>query len=265
MKNTYWQHEGICRKHLKRRVYIKSYDNIFSLLTIFLSFTIYHVHNAVHSFRFFFFSRNVDVLVYILPIKKKKKKSTSNEKSRYITIDHIYIIHFTNLYNSEPVVPLREFTWNENVDRRSSILSNTFDYVVVDIPSIDSIDLERRCVGWIGSFHSLALNKRTIYGATSWPSLVLGCSSLGSSHLVVMPHLVGWGPPPSPGARIGACVQFGMVGPGVVGCCAATGWRTSCGNRAIACLQFRKVIECKKKKREISKRMKQPMYRDVLD
>lgn len=123
-------------------------------------------------------------------------------------------------------------------------------------PSI-SITRDISCVGWIGSFHSLALNKRTIYGATSRPFLVRG-SSLTSSHLVVMPHLVGWGPAASPGARIGAGVQFWVVGPAVVGCCAATGWRTSCGNRAIACLKFRKIFNCKKK---LSKRTRQRMYR----
>lgn len=253
MKNTYWQHEEICRKHLKSYEFtqLKSYDNIFSLLTSFsflrIFTNIYHVHNAVRFVFFFFFSpqrRCPRILYFADKKKKRKKKSTSNEKSRYITIDHIYIIHFTNLYNFRTDKSLcASLLWNESFD--------TFKYIRLrrswySLPLIWSILILRGDVYkmWIGSFHSLALNKWTIYGATSSvPSLVLGCSSLGSSHLVVMPHLVGWGPPPSPGARIGACVQFGMVGPGVVGCCAAAGWRTSCGNRAIACLQFRKVIQ----------------------
>lgn len=254
MKNTYWQHEEICRKHLKSYEFtqLKSYDNIFSLLTSFsffyeflrisITFTTLFVR-----FVFFFFSpqRRCPRILYFAD-KKKKKKKKINVK-REVSIYH----HWSYIYNtlhqfiqfSEPVSLFARVYF----EMRASILSNIFDYVVVDIPFhwFDrSWSWEEIYKMWIGSFHSLALNKWTIYGATSSvPSLVLGCSSLGSSHLVVMPHLVGWGPPPSPGARIGACVQFGMVGPGVVGCCAAAGWRTSCGNRAIACLQFRKVIQ----------------------
>lgn len=126
MKNTYWQHEGICRKHLKRRVYIKSYDNIFSLLTIFLSFTIYHVHNAVHSFRFFFFSRNVDVLVYILPIKKKKKKiNVKREVSIYHHWSYIYntLHQFIQFRTSSPFARVY-LKW-----KRRSAIFHTFKYI----------------------------------------------------------------------------------------------------------------------------------------
>lgn len=41
---------------------------------------------------------------------------------------------------------------------------------------------------------------------------------LGSSHLVVMPHLIGCAPPASPGARIGAGIQFWVIGTAVVVC-----------------------------------------------
>lgn len=169
----------------------------------------------------------------------------SNEKSRYITtID--YIIHLFNLQFPNQFPRASYLKRNKNVDRRSSKLSNAFDRALYSSIWFRRSRLrEISYVEWIGSFHSLALNKRTIYGATFRPSLVRD-SSLRSSHLVVMPHLVGWGPPPSPGARIGAGVQFWMIGPAVVGCCAATGWRTSCGNRAIACLKFTKVFDREK-------------------
>lgn len=96
-------------------------------------------------------------------------------------------------------------------------------------------------VEWIGSLRIWQSFYTTTRGATPRLMVLVRDDVLGSSHLVVMPHLICCAPPPSPGARIGAGIQFWVIGTAVIVCWPATWWRTSCGNRAIACLKFRKI------------------------
>lgn len=97
-------------------------------------------------------------------------------------------------------------------------------------------------VEWIGSLRIWQSFYTTTRGATPRFVVLVRDDVLGSSHLVVMPHLICCTPPPSAGARIGACIQLWMIGTAVIVCWPAIWWRTSCGNRAIACLKFRKMF-----------------------
>lgn len=58
----------------------------------------------------------------------------------------------------------------------------------------------------------------TTRGATPRLVVLVRDDVLGSSHLVVMPHLICCAPPPSPGARIGAGIQFWVIGTAVIVC-----------------------------------------------
>lgn len=58
----------------------------------------------------------------------------------------------------------------------------------------------------------------TTRGAMPRLAVLVRDDVLGLSHFVVMPHLVGCAPPPSPGARIGAGIEFWVVGTAVVVC-----------------------------------------------
>lgn len=95
-------------------------------------------------------------------------------------------------------------------------------------------------------FVTSQISGRVIFNGTRPmpPAAAADCDSiLGSSDLIVMPHLVGRGSAPSPGARIGTGVQFWMIGTTVVACDTAAWWRTSCGNQAIACLERRSTMK----------------------
>lgn len=97
-------------------------------------------------------------------------------------------------------------------------------------------------VEWIGSLRIWQSFYTTTRGATPRLVVLVHDDVLGSSHLVVMPHLICCTPPPSAGARIGAGIQLWVIGTAVIVCWPAIWWRTSCGNRAIACLKFRKMF-----------------------
>lgn len=102
-----------------------------------------------------------------------------------------------------------------------------------------------RCVSymeWIGSLRVWQSFYTTTRGATPRLVVLVRDDVLRSSHLVVMPHLIGCAPPPSPGARIGTGIEVWVIGTAVV-CWPVTWWRTSCGNRAIACLKFRETFD----------------------
>lgn len=88
----------------------------------------------------------------------------------------------------------------------------------------------------------LAIVHTTTRGATPRLVVLVRDDILGSSHLVVMPHLICCAPPPSTGARIGAGIQLWVIGTAVIVCWPAIWWRTSCGNRAISCLKFREMF-----------------------
>lgn len=117
-----------------------------------------------------------------------------------------------------------------------------FDFVVIASTSIvrhHSVPY----VEWIGFLRVWQSFYTTTRGATPRLVVLIRDDVLRLSHLVVMPHLIGCAPPPSPGARIGAGIELWVVGTAVVVCWPATWWRTSCGNRAISCLKFRKMFD----------------------
>lgn len=71
---------------------------------------------------------------------------------------------------------------------------------------------------WIDSLRIWQSFHTTTRDATPRLVALVRDDVLGSSHLVVMPHLIGCAPPPSPGARIGAGVQLWVIGTAVVVC-----------------------------------------------